>query len=361
MSNRRKFLRSSILGFGFGSLGTLMSRKAHAAVADRTRVAPNVTGQPVVLSTWDAGVKANKGAWEVLGKNGNALDAVEAGVRVTESSINCCVGLGANPDRDGYVTLDASIMDHQWNCGGVAALERIEHPISVARRVMEKTPHVLLVGVGAQQFAVAEGFPLQPEVLSDDAKKAYREWLKKSEYKPVINIENTKSSGMAPAKTEPEYAAAPARLADGGWNHDTIGMIAMDAAGNLSGSCTTSGMAFKMRGRVGDSPIIGAGLFVDNEVGAVTATGQGEDVIRICGSHSVVEYMRQGLSPEQACKAAVEKIARIKKEKAKDIQVGFIAINKKGETGGYALQPGFSYAIKSGSEERLIPAKSHFS
>jgi N4-(beta-N-acetylglucosaminyl)-L-asparaginase len=345
MSNRRNFLQSTILGFG--SLGILMNRKAVAAVLD----ASPVTGQPVVLSTWETGVAANKGAWEVLGRNGSALDAVEAGVRVTESSINCCVGLGANPDRDGHVTLDASIMDHQWNCGSVAALERIKHPISVARRVMEKTPHVMLVGVGAQQFAVAEGFPLEADMLSDDAKKAYHEWLKKSEYKPVINIENTKSSSTPP----------PARLADGGWNHDTIGMIAMDTAGNLSGSCTTSGMAFKMRGRVGDSPVIGAGLFVDNEVGAVTATGQGEDVIRICGSHSVVEYMRQGLSPEQACKAAVEKIARIKKEKARDIQIGFIAINKKGETGGYALQPGFSYAIKSGSEERLIPAKSYFS
>lgn len=332
MSNRRKFLQSSLLG----SLGILLNKKADAAVVNRM----GVTGQPVVLSTWETGVAANKGAWEVLGRNGDALDAVEAGVRVTESSINCCVGLGANPDRDGHVTLDASIMDHQWNCGSVAALERIKHPISVARRVMEKTPHVMLVGAGAQQFAVAEGFPLEEDKLSADAKKSYEQWLKKSEYKPVINIENTKAS---------EY------------NHDTIGMIAMDAAGNLSGSCTTSGMAFKMRGRVGDSPVIGAGLFVDNEVGAVTATGQGEDVIRICGSHSVVEYMRQGLSPEQACKAAVEKIARIKKEKAKDIQVGFIAINKKGETGGYALQPGFSYAIKSGSEERLIPAKSYFS
>ena len=318
-----------------------------------------VTGKPVVLSTWDTGLAANKGAWEVLGKNGSALDAVEAGVRVTESSINCCVGLGANPDRDGFVTLDASIMDHQWNCGSVAALERIKHPISVARRVMEKTPHVMLVGVGAQQFAVAEGFPLEEEKLSDDARKSYEEWLKKSEYKPKINIENSKSNG-AVLHGEDRYAAAPARLADGGWNHDTIGMIAMDATGNLSGSCTTSGMAFKMRGRVGDSPIIGAGLFVDNEVGAVTATGQGEDVIRVCGSHSVVEYMRQGLSPEEACKAVVERIARIKKEKAKDIQVAFIAINVKGETGGYALQKGFSYAIKTGSEERLVTAKSYF-
>jgi N4-(beta-N-acetylglucosaminyl)-L-asparaginase len=343
MSNRRKFLASSF----FGSLGLLLAKKSPAAVS----AGPvTVTGKAVVISTWDAGVAANKGAWEVLGNNGSALDAVEAGVKVTESSLNCCVGLQANPDRDGFVTLDASIMDHQWNCGSVAALERIKHPISVARRVMEKTPHVMLVGVGAQQFAVAEGFPLEAEKLSDDAKKAYEQWLKKSEYKPIVNIENTRSSS---------YVPAPAHLPDGGWNHDTIGMVAMDAQGNLSGSCTTSGMAFKMRGRVGDSPIIGAGLFVDNEVGAVTATGQGEDVIRICGSHTVVEYMRQGMAPEEACKAAVARIARIKGEKAKDIQVGFIAINKKGETGGYALQKGFSYAVKSGSEEKLVTAKSY--
>jgi len=321
-----------------------------------------VTGRPVVISTWDTGLAANKGAWEVLSRNGSALDAVEAGVRVTESSINCCVGLGANPDRDGHVTLDACIMDHQWNCGSVAFLERIKHPISVARRVMEKTPHVMLVGVGAQQFAVAEGFPLEPAELSDDAKKAYKEWLKTSEYKPVINIENTKSGNEGHGPHNDLGAGgpwAPVRLANGDWNHDTIGMVAMDASGNLSGSCTTSGMGFKMRGRLGDSPIIGAGLFVDNEVGAVTATGQGEDVIRICGSHSVVEFMRQGLSPEAACKAAVDKIARIKKEKAKEIQVAFIAINKKGEVGAYALQKGFSYAIRNNSEEKMVEVKSY--
>jgi N4-(beta-N-acetylglucosaminyl)-L-asparaginase len=310
-----------------------------------------VTGHPVVISTWDTGLAANKGAWEVLSKDGSAVDAVEAGVMMTESTINCCVGLGANPDRDGIVTLDASIMDHLWNCGSVGALERIKHPISVARRVMEKTPHVILVGVGAQQFALAEGFPLEPPVLSDDAKKAYEQWLKKSEYKPVINVENTKSSGGS-------GPSAPARLPNGEWNHDTIGMVAMDAAGNLSGSVTTSGMGFKMRGRLGDSPIIGAGLFVDNEVGAVTSTGQGEDVIRVCGSHSVVEMMRQGMGPEAACKAVVERIIRIKGPKAKDIQVAFIALNKRGETGGYAIQKGFSYAIKNASEERMVAVKS---
>jgi len=360
MSNRRSFLHSSLLG----SLGIFLTKKA-GATGDRAphihgigEVPERVTGHPVVISTWDTGLAANKGAWEVLSRNGAALDAVEAGVKVTESSINCCVGLGANPDRDGYVTLDASIMDHQFNCGSVAFLERIKHPISVARRVMEKTPHVLLVGAGAQQFAVAEGFPLEDGKLSEDAKKSYEQWLKKSEYKPVINIENTKSSSLEPPAGGDWTMAAPARLPNGEWNHDTIGMIAMDAGGNLSGSVTTSGMGFKMRGRVGDSPIIGAGMFVDNEVGAVAATGQGEDVIRVCGSHTVVEFMRQGMSPEQACKAAVERIARIKKEKAKDIQVAFIALNKKGEHGAYALQKGFSYAVKNNNEERMVEVKS---
>jgi len=198
MFNRRKFLQSSV----FSSVSVFLGKKAIAgetgSIDERMPASPSlptpVTGSPIVISTWDTGLAANKGAWEVLSRNGRALDAVEAGVKVTESSINCCVGLGANPDRDGIVTLDACIMDDQGNCGSVGALERIKHPISVARRVMEKTPHVMLVGSGAQQFAVAEGFPLEPQELSDDAKKSYQEWLKKSEYKPVINIENTKST-----------------------------------------------------------------------------------------------------------------------------------------------------------------------
>jgi len=338
MSTRRKFLQTS----AFSSVAVLFGKKAWATDGNY----PAVIGNPVVISTWDAGIAANKGAWEILGKGGRALDAVEAGVMVTESSQNCCVGLGANPDRDGFVTLDACIMDEFSNCGSVAFLERIKHPIAVARRVMEKTPHVMLVGSGAQQFAIAEGFPLEEQKLSEDAERSYKEWLKKSEYKPIINIENKQKGPMIPSKLE-----------NGEWNHDTIGMVAMDAKGNLSGSCTTSGMGFKMRGRLGDSPIIGAGLFVDNEVGAATATGQGEDVIRVAGSHTVVELMRQGLSPEQACKKAVERIVRIKGNKAREIQIGFIAINKKGVYGGYALQKGFSFAVKNGGEERLVVAK----
>jgi len=341
MSTRRRFLESSL----FSSAAVLFGGRVLA----KEKTYATVIGQPVVISTWDTGLEANKGAWEVLAKGGRALDAVEAGVRVTEASLNCCVGLGANPDRDGFVTLDACIMDEYANCGSVAFLERIKHPVSVARRVMEKTPHVMLVGSGAQQFAIAEGFPLEPQQLSDDAKKAYEQWLKKSEYKPIINIEN---KGHGPF--------APAQLDNGDWNHDTIGMVAMDARGNLSGSCTTSGMGFKMRGRLGDSPIIGAGLFVDNEVGAATATGQGEDVIRMAGSHTVVELMRQGLTPGEACRKAVERIIKIKGEKAKEIQVGFIAVNKKGVVGAYCIQPGFNYAVKSNKEEKLYTCASWF-
>ena len=257
------------------------------------------------------------------------------------------MGLGANPDRDGYVTLDACIMDHNHNCGAVAFLERIKHPISVARRIMEKTPHVMLVGEGAQQFAISEGFPLESGQLSSSAQAAYSNWLQQSQYKsPSINRENKSDHGPF----------APHRLQNGDWNHDTIGMIAMDQFGNLSGSCTTSGAGFKMRGRVGDSPIIGAGLYVDNEVGAVVATGQGEDVIRVAGASAVVEWMRQGKSPEEACKLVVEKINRIKKEKAKDIQVCFVAINKKGNVGAYALQKGFNFSVYNNEGNKLIDA-----
>ena len=328
-----------------------------------------VKGKPVVISTWDAGLRANKAAWEILGKGGRALDAVEKGVMVTELEQNCCVGLGANPDRDGFVTLDACIMDEFSNCGSVAFLERIKHPISVARRVMEKTPHVMLVGSGAQQFAIAEGFPLEEQKLSPDAKKSYENWLKTSEYiPPAINVESlpVRQAGLPvrlaglpvqPIGNKDHGPFAPYKLENGDWNHDTIGMVAMDTNGNLSGSCTTSGAGFKMRGRLGDSPIIGAGLFVDNEVGACTSTGQGEDVIRVAGSHSVIELMRQGLSPELACKKIVERIIKIKGAKAKDIQVAFLAVNKQGVVGAYAIHKGFSYAIKTNEMEKMVAAK----
>ncbi|MFZ9472502.1 MAG: N(4)-(beta-N-acetylglucosaminyl)-L-asparaginase [Sediminibacterium sp.] len=338
--NRRGFIHLSSLGITSFTIPGFIKNTA------------NISKKPIVVSTWDAGLNANVAAWKVLSAGGAALDAVEQGVMVTENEINCCVGLGANPDRDGHVTLDASIMDHQFNCGSVAFLERIKHPISVARRVMEKTPHVMLVGEGAQQFALSEGFTLESGELSKDAKNAYENWLKKSTYKPIYNVERQSEIPKNDAAFN-----APHKLSNGEWNHDTIGMIALDANGNLSGSCTTSGAGFKMRGRLGDSPIIGAGLYVDNEVGAVVATGQGEDVIRVAGSSSVVEFMRQGKSPKEACKLVVERIRRIKKEKAKDIQICFIAINHKGEFGGYALHKGFNYAVHTEKGNELFESE----
>ena len=247
------------------------------------------------------------------------------------------------PDRDGKVTLDACIMDDKYNCGSVMCLENILHPISVARLVMEKTPHVILVGEGAQQFALANGFKIH-NLLTPKSEHDWKEWLKNSNYKPQKNIENI----LYNKKNDP--------MPGGLKNHDTIGMLAMDAAGNLSGACTTSGMAYKMHGRVGDSPVIGAGLYVDNEIGAATATGVGEEVIRIVGAHLIVELMRQGLSPEAACKEGVERIIKRNPAKAKDIQVGFLAINKKGEFGSYCLQKGFTYAVHNSQEDKMYTA-----
>lgn len=319
--------RRKVLQYGSFSFGALLTGNIFSSC----KTNPGTIRKPLVISTWDAGINANKKAWEVLRSGGRALDAVEQGVMVSEDEISCCVGLGANPDRDGIVTLDASIMDEHGNAGCVCFLERIKHPISVARRVMEKTPHVMLAGSGAQNFAVEQGFTLEAQKLSENAAASYKNWLIKSEYKPLPNIESK--------------IAAPARLGDS-LNHDTIGMIAIDAAGNLSGSCTTSGMAFKIRGRVGDSPIIGSGLFLDNEVGAAVATGAGEEVLKVCGTHTIIELMRQGASPADACKAAIERIIkRNTPEQLKNIQVGFLALNKQGEYGAYAVQKGFNYSL----------------
>jgi N4-(beta-N-acetylglucosaminyl)-L-asparaginase len=301
------------------------------------------TKGPIILSTWDEGKNVNNVAWPILIAGGQGIDAIEKGGNYIEDQINCCVGLGGNPDRDGHVTLDASIMDYNGNIGGVAGLERIKHPISVARQVMERTPHVLLVGVGAQQFALEMGHKLESAELSPDAQQQYEIWLKDKKYSPVQNIENM-----------------PMRTEKGDFNHDTMAMIARDSYGHMVGGVTTSGMGFKMRGRVGDSPIIGAGLYVDNEVGAATSSGVGEEVIRICGSHLVVELMRQGCSPERACKEAVMRIVKKDPKRAATMQVGFIALDKNGNYGSFALQSGFVYAVKSEKEEIMIKTPFYF-
>lgn len=337
MFPRRKFLQASFL-----SSATLFFNRSLAAVSDETE--PPV--QPIVVSTWDFGKAANAEAWKTLGTGGHVLDAVEAGVRIPEADPeNQTVGLGGFPDRDGKVTLDACIMDGNLNCGSVAFLEHIVHPISVARQVMEKTPHIMLVGEGALQFALANGFKKE-NLLTPASEKAWKEWLKTSHYEPVINIENQKKD--------------PKQLPGGPHNHDTIGMLALDANRKMGGACTTSGAAWKMRGRIGDSPIIGAGLYVDGDVGAATSSGLGEEVIRTCGSHAVVELMRSGLSPKQACKKLVERIVKRDVERAKKLQVGFLALDKKGAYGAYAIHKGFTYSVKTAGVEKVLQAESYF-
>lgn len=339
MPNRRKFIQLSI-----ASLPLL------AACQNSTTQAVQIFKKPVVVSTWDSGIRANSAAWKILEKNGRALDAVEEAAKYAEIEPSCCVGLDGNPDRDGKVTLDASIMDEKSNCAGVAFLENIKHPISVARKLMESTPHVFMAGAGAQQFAIENGFEKLPAKLSINAQKEYQNWLQKSEYKPVINIENK----------SPQNQTAPTVLENGKPNHDTMGTIALDTNGNLSGACTTSGMAFKMRGRVGDSPIIGAGLFVDNEVGAATSSGLGEEVIRICGTFLIIELMRQGFTPENACKEAINRIIKRDPEKAKTFQVGFIALSKKGEIGAFSIQKEFTYSVTNAEINQVFNSKSYF-
>ena len=343
MTNRRDFLKAVA-----GALPVaLAAEPLLASEKQSTRFS-----LPLVVSTWDSGMGPNAAAWKILKAKGKAIDAVEAAARASEDEPSCCGGLEAFPDRDGYVTLDASIMDHKANCGSVVFLQQIKHPISVARKVMESTKHVFLAGDGALQFAVENGFEKMPKKLSADAEKAWKEWLKKSEYKPVSNIENRKVSQ--------NDLTAPAFFENGTANHDTMGTIALDAAGNLSGACTTSGMAFKMHGRIGDSPIIGAGLFVDNAVGAATSSGVGEEVIRICGTHLIIELMRFGYSPTKACKEAVRRVVDRDRKAAKEMQVGFIAIAKNGEVGAFAIQKGFTYSVTNATTNRVLDSASYF-
>ncbi|HIB84480.1 MAG TPA: glycosylasparaginase, partial [Chromatiaceae bacterium] len=288
-----------------------------------------INKNPIVISTWKHGMAANEVAIKALQSEETALDAVEAGVMVSESDPQVTsVGYGGLPDRNGNVTLDACIMDHLGNCGGVAFLQHIKNPVAVARLVMEKTDHVLLAGEGALRFALANGFE-QEELLTETSVIRWKKWVAEKK-DDQLKIDNA--------------------------NHDTIGMLGQDQHGNLSGACTTSGLAWKVYGRIGDSPIIGAGLYVDNEYGAASATGKGEAVIKMAGSFLVVEFMRQGKSPKLACRLACERIIE-QQPGHKDFQVGFIALNKAGETGAYALHKDFQYAKATSQSNSLFDSE----
>jgi N4-(beta-N-acetylglucosaminyl)-L-asparaginase len=313
MSSRKEFILQSALAAGAGLLSVdakSENKSSKIMAADNT---------PMIIATWK-NLEATEAGWQTIQKGGSALDAVEAGARVPEADPNnTSVGYGGLPDRDGFVTLDACIMDYKGAAGSVTYLQHIMHPVSVARKVMEKTPHVMLSGDGAYQFAIAQGFERQ-NLLTEQSKKAWEEWKKVSKYEPVINIER----------------------------HDTIGLLAIDASGNIGGACTTSGLAYKMHGRVGDSPIIGAGMFVDNEVGGACATG----VMKTLGSFLIVELMKQGKTPQQACIEAVHRITA--KYEYKNAQVGFLAVNKSGQVGAYAIRKGFIYSLYTPLGNKLI-------
>lgn len=327
--NRRKFLNSAALAALFAGI----SLPANAAGKKRKKKvnAESRTGAPMTIATWKHGMEATAEAMRILQSGGSALDAAEKGVRVTESDLtNTSVGLGGFPDREGIVTLDACIMDGTGRAGSVSFVQGIDHPVTLARKVMEDTPHVMLSGKGAELFAESLGMVKHPNKLTDVSRKAWEEWMKEKKYKPIINIEN----------------------------HDTIGLLALDNAGRVAGSCTTSGLAFKMHGRIGDSPIIGAGLFCDDEVGAATCTGLGETVLRTLASHTAVELMRSGATPQEAAEEAIHRIVK-KHSNFNDFQVGILVITKTGEHGAFGLHKGFNYALFQNGTQRLIDANFH--
>ena len=312
---RRNFIKNaSIAGLGLAAGNSILSCKEKMNKDDES-IATTIDNLslPIIIATWHV-KEATAKAWEILDSGGSSIDAVEQGCMVEEANEKGqSVGKGGLPDRDGNVTLDACIMDKNGNCGAVVYLQNIKHAVSVARKVMEDTPHVMLAGEGAKQFAISKGFRIE-DLLTEASKKAWEEWKIEAKYRPIINIEN----------------------------HDTIGMLAIDKNGDISGACTTSGLSYKMAGRVGDSPIIGSGLFVDNEIGAAVATGLGEEVVKTVGSFLVVELMRQGKSPQQACEEAIGRIVNKPNSDFKNFQVGYIAVNKQGETGSFAIHQWFS-------------------
>ncbi len=321
--SRRRFVASTALAVA-GATALPAGRGAERA--PRTKAGE----RPLIVSTWDFGRAANDAALQVLLAGGTILDAVEQGIWVTESAGNPSVGLSGGPNAAGVVQLDACIMSGPGHrAGSVAALEGIRHPISAARRVMEKTPHVMLVGEGARMFALEEGL----ESVDPHSEERYEAWRQK----------------RAATKRPAPLPAANRK------NHDTIALLVLAADGNLAGGCSTSGLSGKLPGRVGDSPIIGSGLYVDNDVGAAGATGLGENIMRYCGSFLVVEFMRRGLPPDEACRETIRRIAR-QDPKGFDLSINFVALDKHGRSGAAGTGAGFPFAVTTRTRSLVLPS-----
>ncbi len=314
-------------------LGTTLAAGAGLALGQRLQMPwdkKSLPG-PVILSTWKQGITATKKAWDILETGGTGLEAVEKGINTAEDDTKVnSVGLGGLPDEDGIVTLDACLIDGpNKRFGSVAGLEDIRNPISVARKVMEETDHLMLVGEGAKKFALKMGFK-EENLLTEESEQRWRKW-----------------------KEDPKRKGFWGKPED---SHDTIGLILMDKEQNLFGGVSTSGLAWKIHGRVGDSPIIGAGLFVDNEVGAACATGRGEEVIKTCGSFLIVELMRKGVDPQSACEEALDRIKK-NNPKRKDFMVGYLAFNTEGDIGAAALYQDLEYAVYIKEANLFLKAK----
>jgi N4-(beta-N-acetylglucosaminyl)-L-asparaginase len=302
--------------------------------------------EPVVIATWPFGKVAAETALKALAKGDAALDSALAGAQAVEDdySSRTSVGFGSLPDRLGRLTLDACVMDGRTlACGAVGCVEHVKHPAALARRVMEKTPHVFLVGEAAKWFALQQGFPLEVPYTAESV----REWLEKHP--------DLRKKGM------PEEARRddPSDINVDEHNHDTVTVLAEDKKGNLGGVCTTSGLAYKLPGRVGDSPIIGAGLYVDDLAGAAGATGVGEEIIRIGGSLFIVEQMRSGKSPQEACELACKRAnAAAARRGVHPARVAFLALDPKGNVGAACTaQTNFKYAVGRGGKVEMVQAK----
>lgn len=302
--------------------------------------------QPLILSTWSFGVKANEVGWPVLAGGGDALDAVEAACKAVESDPSIdSVGYGGLPDRTGRVSLDGCVMLSPAQCGSVCFIRRFMHPVSIARRVMELTPHVMLAGAGAEEFAMAQGFEVA-QLLSPDAALSYKKKLEELRADPTMAYQRV-------------LGAANREEANQGFNepaHDTVGVLALDQHGKLAGACSTSGLPMKLPGRVGDSPIIGHGLYVHPQHGAAVATGNGELVMGTCGSFLAVELMRNGASPVDALEECMSRLIE-SYDLDQQHQIGMIALRPDGSWAHCSLRQGYRTAVRSAGENGLIESQ----